>query len=192
MKLGPDGESFRRQLAYWAIRGVICAAPSFWFAVQVGYKSRSQIVAMAAAVVTFVVGLTWTTSLPGYRDKIGETPFGRWLRLATTLRTSWALLGIAAFAAEAAISRSLTVLTTIFIYPDFCIGMLSVVTVESLTKNIHRAANGSATSFGGTYFTTLLHGTLMALTLAIMAGGLMVLSRLARAWPRRIGVADAK
>lgn len=46
---------FRRELAGWAISGVLCALPSAYWALMVGFKEPAELCAMAAGIALCVV-----------------------------------------------------------------------------------------------------------------------------------------
>ena len=112
MRRWPDRTEFRRQLTAWAVRGVLCGAPSFCWATMICGRGREEMAAMAAGVATYVVGFAWVTSLPGYVSRTGGTAFGSALRWAADLRAG---------------------LAPLFFYgPDLVLGLLSVGAVKWL------------------------------------------------------------
>jgi hypothetical protein len=162
----PERMEFRRQLTAWAVRGVFCAAPSFYWATVICGRGREETAAMAAGVATYVVGFAWVTSLPGYVSRVRGTRFGSALSCAANLRAGLA--------------------PAFFFGPDWILGAVAVGTVKSMVLSPTEASamGDGVRGFALTYATTLVQGALVSATMGVLAVPVLVVRGV---WQRAAG-----
>lgn len=144
----PEPEAFQRQLRAWSVRGVFCATPSFVMAVLIGLYHPLQVVAMLAAVATYILGFAWGTALPAY--PVHSEKEDRY----------WAL-NIAANARAA-------FFPVMFFGPDLFLGSIAVTTVAMFSEMNRFHLLCAETSFGQTYLIALTQGALVSLSILLL------------------------
>lgn len=157
----PSKRPFARHLAWWSVRGVLCAWMGFSQALQHGYSGRIEIAAMSAGVASVILLCAWGTALPFYAAVQGND-FGRALRIAANLRASVAVLALVGT------FLSVRELVAPAFALDLWTGMLAVTLVRS-TGGPEQLNAGNGESFGWTYFTTLVHGCLVVVMIVVLA-----------------------
>lgn len=140
MIASPDPEIFHARLVAWSIRGVLCAAPSFGWALFTEFQQPVQFGAMLAGIVTYVIAFAWATSLPAYCERVETSEFGWSFRVAANARAALAPL--------------------MFFGPDTFLGALSIWLIRQLAGPF-----ADAKSFGFTYAITVTQGALVSMTM---------------------------
>ena len=148
-----------RQIITWSAFAFLYAAPCFILARLTGFTSLAASCAMILGVVTWIAGLCAITSTWKWRNWEAGTNFGLGLNIGRYLRGSLAVLsGVGIFAGNLSPTLELVWATL----PDMWCGMMSLrITIGQ----DFRTVNGGA--FFVTYFTTLLTGFGVLLTLTI-------------------------
>ena len=165
MNLTFDPEVFRRQLVTWSIRGVLCAAPSWVWAMVIDFKRPFQLEAMFAGVASYVIAFAWATSLPTYCERVERGDFGWSLRWAANIRAGLAPM--------------------MFFGPDMFLGGASLRLVELLAHPISVAPFNDEKSFGFTYALTVTQGALVSITMFGLA--LIIWMVRTKCWERVFG-----
>ena len=106
----PLPQFFKQRRAAWGIRAVICALPSFFWAILTGFAHPVQLAAMGAGVATYAVAFGWVTSLPVYFERVEFGDFGWALRIAANTRAA--------------------ITPFMFLGPDVALGLLSLTVVQ--------------------------------------------------------------
>ncbi len=156
-----DANTFMDRLQFWAICGIICAAPSFIIAHDNDFDRR----AMAVGTLSYILLFAFVTSAPWYRARLGGSRLGRRLRLATLIRTGIAGVGLLGMG-MAAIGMKFP-LPIVVVTLDVATGAVAA----NVTEFVSEAAfgRGASRSFGWTLFTTLLQGAFVSIQLFILA-----------------------
>ncbi|MCW1884760.1 hypothetical protein OKA04_08470 [Luteolibacter flavescens] len=157
---------FPKQLGYWSLHCTLNALPSFYIAL-VGLNLAKQpvaIVAMLAAIATFIVLYATLTSLPGPLEDRSSL-LSRALWLGTKIRT-WI----------ACLSLLLVPVQGFFLMPDFWCGWAAVIVqnwiVDSLGLWRHGLGidrGGDSESFFAVYATTMLEGFIISFLLLFIS-----------------------
>lgn len=149
MKLDPEPLAFQAGLKAWAWRGGLCAAPSLVWAVMSNFQRPMQIAEMVMGVSTYVVGFAWVTALPVYRVRVEPGGFGWALRVAANLRAALA--------------------PVMFFGPDMFLGALAMAGVAWMGRTLGVVRDLPLAGAGWTYFTTLVQGALVSVSMVLLA-----------------------
>ncbi len=142
MRLVPEREHFRVSLAGWAIRGALCALPSFLWAVVAGLARPRQLSAMLLGLATWVVGCAWIAAQPEVRTRAMPGTFG------------WAM-------GNAAWIRALLA-PVMFAGPDLFLGLKAMQFAEWIFRWFGGLASGRESEFVTVLAVTLVQGALVA------------------------------
>jgi hypothetical protein len=176
-----DSERFPRELAGWGLRGVLCAASSFWWAWIAGFDSPAEIAGMAAGVIVWVALFAgfcvWHPSAGGR----GPAQLVPALKGAATIKFLLSAAGWAWFAVCSLFQNDHTILDAgfVFVMPDCMLGIASLGLVGAVSGgNVDSLPR--LDSFGWTALTTLVDGALFLGVIAALAGAVLLWWRY---WP---------
>jgi hypothetical protein len=162
--MNPDfAMDFLRQLRFWALHVPLNALPSFIIATRVFDfidKQPSAIVTMLAAIVLFIIGLAATVATVPDLNRDGH-PLTRGLRAAVACR-AWV----------SGLSAAMLVIAppSLMLIPDFWCGFFSAHIVEAFADVLHlRASDVETGNFIPVMLTTVVEGTIIAITIAMLA-----------------------
>jgi hypothetical protein len=170
-----ESERFPRELAGWGLRGVLCAASSFWWALVSGFNSPAEIAGMAAGVIVWVAlfaGFCVWQLTTGARGPAQLVPA---LKMAALIKFLLSAAGWAWFAICALFQSGTSVLDAglFLMMPDCLLGMASLALVGALGGG-KMDQLPRLDSFGWTALTTLVDGALFLVVIAALAGAVLL------------------
>lgn len=172
MNLKFDDARFGRELPLWALRGLLCAAPSAFWAVLTEFQHPVEIAAMVLVTALYIVGFAWFSAwdvmaaTPGRRQFVRALKMSVWIKMAMM-----AGLGCAA-ALLSGIGRDFGAWLS-GMMPDLCCGIGSLSLVGWLA-GARELGVGRLDSFGWTALTTLVQGGLISALIVGMAAAVLV------------------
>ena len=86
MKLTIDQARFNRELPLWAVRGVLCAAPSAFWAVIAEFKYPAEIAAMVLVTGLYITGFAWFSAWEVMAATAGRRQFVRALKMSAWIK----------------------------------------------------------------------------------------------------------
>lgn len=174
-----ESERFRAELPGWALRGMLCAASSAFWAVLAGFTSLAEITGMVAGVagwvVLFALGCAWLRLRGGgdWSRAVAALTWATWIKIGLTMAgwlLAWALSGLR-------LHGSWNGLVALPCVIDVLLGTLALGAVASLAGLRNAEAVAAADSFGCTALATVIEGALMAALIAALAAGVWVFGR---------------
>lgn len=167
------------ELAGWALRGLLCAVPSAFFAVIGGFNRPAQLVAMATGFAAYVMLFAGFCAARAMQRTEARERFVRTLKMSAWLKASL-LLGVA-LAWGLALLKCFPpggVLLGVGVVPDMWLGFCATWVVSWLTGVEGALQVGDLNSAPWTLLTTLLQGALVTGLLVALAGGMLGCRRL--------------
>lgn len=168
-----DSARFGPELGGWGIRGVFCAALSFWWALVAGFNSPQEIAGVIAGVAVWVVlfaaySAWWSGGLHPRGSRLVQA-----LKVAAWLRCGISALGWLFYALGTLGSRPDVIIDigTLGILPDGLPGYAAIAFVSALSGE---ANPGKLDSFGWTALVTVVDGALFAIVLGALAVGVLL------------------
>lgn len=183
-----ESETFQDELPGWALRGVLCALNSAFWAGVMGFQDPAEIAGMAAGVAFWVgafAGLcAWA---PG--------PMGRKLpQLAAALkRAAWIKIGLTAagwllLAGASALNMEGAEVMGMFGMIDTLLGMSALWVVSQVGSFPDIIQIPQVDSFGWTTLTTIVEGALMAALIGFIALAMLAWWRVQAEFVRQQGL----
>lgn len=172
MNLKFDDARFGRELPLWALRGVLCAVPSAFWAVLADFKHPAEIAAMIAGTGLCIAGFAWfsagevMTTTPGREQFVRALKMSAWLKAASLLGVGLTWIAVAVWHAPAGAGLALGVV------PDMWAGLGSLSLVGWLA-GVKELGLSQLDSFGWTLLATLVQGALISAELALLALGVI-------------------
>lgn len=167
MKFSFDREAFGRELPGWALRGVLCAAPSAFWAVLGEFQHPSEIAAMVLVTALYITGFAWLSAGEFMAATSGRRTFVQALKMS-----AWIKPATIVFLGSAGAIFSGRVLNPepwfAAMTPDMVCGLGSVSLVSWLA-GMRELGVARLDSFAWTALTTLVQGTLISGLLAMLA-----------------------
>lgn len=150
-----------RQLRHWSIYCTLNAFPAFCIAFLFLDLSKSPtgVLAMVAAIATFIFSFAVITSLPGPLSE-REHLLARALVLGTRIRAGMAVLSIPLL-----FTRALTLV------PDFLCGLMVVDLLKTPRAAFHFSKPSPSSPFFHVYLTTILVGLALTILLLLISFG---------------------
>lgn len=144
----PERDVLRQQLKLWAFRGGCCAAPSFLWALLVGFAKPAALLGIAAGVATWIAAYSLITALPVYRARVEGGAWGWALSVGANTRA--ALAPLMTFG------------------PDMFLGTVALNMVSRITGLRAIPYLKMEEVFSTTYLTTLVQGALISATMFLL------------------------
>ena len=140
-------------------------------ALAIGYNSGREIAALLAGVVTFVLSWTGVTALSILRTE-NKASLGYWIPLVAF---AWPVSSMGClFLTTRVLPHSvLTWAQPLFAVLEFPLlggGILALQIVEGVAKNFHGAVGPEVDSFGWTYLTVFIAGSLISMGVLLISG----------------------
>ncbi len=164
-----DSAAWRDELPGWAVRGVLCAANSAFWAWMLGFQAPVELAGMAAGVACwvgiFAVLCVWTP--PAARWAYPQ--FAAALKWAAGIKIGLTAAGWLGFAGASLVRTSGAEALAAFGMADVLLGMAALWMVSRVAgiPDIEQVAR--LDSFGWTALTTMVEGALMAVVIGLIA-----------------------
>lgn len=179
MKALREIAGFRAELPGWALRGGLCAAVSFVWALLMGFDAPAEIAGMAAGVAAWVVLFAGYCAWPGRAVRHGRQPIGRALKLAAWIKFGTSAAGGLFYLLLSLGPKNVLVsLGMVGVMPDWLLGLASISFVTRLS-GLSMDALGRADSFGWTALTTFVDGALFLAVIGVLAVAVLLWWRFA-------------
>ncbi|MBP9912226.1 MAG: hypothetical protein KBF26_02345 [Opitutaceae bacterium] len=170
---------------------MLCALPSAYWALMVGFKEPAELCAMAAGIALCVVLFAGFSASDAMRATAGRKKFVRALKMSAWIKCAL-LLGVGlAWVSAAWIKTEMVAWFVIGLAPDLWAGFGSLSFVGWLSGMKAGPELGQLNSFGWTLLTALVQGALISGLLVIMALVVLGYWRLLIRFKRDASVASA-
>ncbi len=172
MNLSIDQERFGRELPLWAVRGVLCAAPSVFWAVLCEFQHPVEIAAMVFVTALYIAGFAWFSAwevmaaTPGRREFVRALKMSAWLKPASVVGLSSVGLLFSGLGRNAGAWLCGMV-------PDLIGGIGALALVNRLAGTGDMGV-GRLDSFGWTALTALVQGALISGLVVALAAAVFV------------------
>jgi hypothetical protein len=172
MSLGFDDARFGRELPVWAARGILCAAPSAFWAVIAEFKHPAEITAMVLGTGLCIAGFAWFSAwevmaaTPGRRQFVRALKMSAWIKPATVIGLGGACALLSGMGLDAEP-------WFVGMAPDLGCGVGSLALVGWLA-GARDLGVGRLDSFAWTALTTLVQGGLVSGLLVMLAAAVLV------------------
>jgi hypothetical protein len=169
MKTLLTSEKFQTELPGWALRGVLCAANSAFWAWMMGFQQPEEIAGMVAGLAFWVAvfaGLCATTPL---LERLKQPQFGAALKRAAWIKIALTAVGWLAFVGASLVRTSGAEALAVFGMADVFLGMAALWLVSRAAGVSDLDQIGRLDSFGWTALTTIVEGALMAVAISAIA-----------------------
>lgn len=185
MSVMPESAEFRNELPGWAVRGVLCAANSAFWAWMLGFQAPVELAGMVAGVAVwagiFALLCVWSP-LPA---RWAHPQFAAALKWAAGIKIGLTAVGWLSFAVASHVRTSGAEALAALGMVDMLLGMAALWLVSRVAGIPDFDQVARLDSFGWTALTTMVEGALMAAVIGLIA--LLVL-----AWWRWGGLARLK
>jgi len=179
MKALMESDGFRAELPGWALRGGLCAAVSFAWALLMGFNSPIEIAGMAAGVAAWVVLFAGYCAWPGRAVRRGRQPVGRALKVASWIKIGTSAAGGLLYLVHSVGPRSAIMdFGIVGLMPDWLLGLAAMSLVTGIT-GLPMEALERADSFGLTALITFVDGALFLLVIGVLAVAVLLWWRFA-------------
>ena len=166
-----DSLLFRRELAGWAVRGALCAAPSASWATLSDFRHPREVAAMILVVGLFIAGFAWFSAWEAMGITFGRERFVRALKMSAWIKAAMVVAMIVAWVPLGGGKRYPVAWMLIGMPDMWCgVGSLSLVGWLAGVKNMEL---GRLDSFSWTALTTLVQGVLVTLQLLLLSLGVL-------------------
>ena len=181
MKALWESDEFRAELPGWALRGGLCAAVSFVWALLMGYNSPFEIAGMVVGVAAWVVLFAGYCAWPGRTVRRGGPSIGRALKVAAWIKFGTSAAGGLVYLLHAIGPRSAIMdFGVVGLMPDWLLGFAAVSVVAAISGLPMGALEG-ADSLGWTALITFVDGALFLLVIGVLASAVLLWWRFAPA-----------
>lgn len=157
---------FRAELPGWALRGVLCASTSAFWAVLMGFQAPAEIAGMvlgvAGWVAVFAAGCAWLQRSPRWQTTsvVAAIKWAAWIKIGLTAGCWLVYLGASAIG-----FKDMAMLGLI----DTLLGLFALMLVSFLAGMTDPETVATLDSLGWTALTTMTEGWLMTLVIAGIA-----------------------
>jgi len=164
-----ESAEFRAELPGWALRGLLCAATSAFWAALMGFQSPAEIAGMVAGfacwVAIFAAGCAWLRRSAhwGQTRVVAALKWGAWGKVGLTV-FAWLL-----FAGGGALQSDDLSQIGIVVSVDMLLGLAALALVAFAAGMGGPEAVPKPDSFGLTALTTVTEGLFMAMVIAGLA-----------------------
>ncbi|MBN8550420.1 MAG: hypothetical protein J0M12_13990 [Deltaproteobacteria bacterium] len=154
--------TFKSQLRFWASHALFCAAPSFLWALMIGFSSLTAISAMCCGIAVWVCLYAAASSSAWAMRRLPGTLLGRAIQLGAKARSVLAIVSICV-----ALVPGLGMVGAMFFYSDLYAGFISIQASSFMLNQPSPHYSTMEQSFGFlyTFLTTLVQGFLLSFTL---------------------------
>lgn len=168
MNAGFESARFQQELGGWVLRGVLCAAVSFGWALVAGFTAPAEIAGMAAGVAAWAGIFAAVCACPGrwftHRPKlVPALKVAAWIKFALSA-AGGAVFWLSSLGAQATILD----VGIVGVMPDAFMGMLALGLV-GVASGHGGDQLPKLDSFGWTAATTFVDGILFALVIGLVA-----------------------
>ena len=173
MNAAVDRNRFERELAGWAVRGVLCAVPSAGWAFAAEFNCPAEYAAMTAGTAVWIAAFAGFSAWEAMQATAGRERFMRALKMAAGIKAAL-LVGVAiAWASAAGLKTPVGLWLGLGVFPDVWAGLGSVWLVSQPAGVGESLSLGQLNSFGWTLATTLVQGALISVPLVTLALGVL-------------------
>ncbi len=160
------------ELAGWGLRGVLCAASSFWWALVAGFNAPVELAGMAVGVGVWVALFAGFCVWHGLAERCGPSRLVPALKIAAWIKFSLSAGGWAVFALYSLLHNATTILDAgfLFVMPDCVLGMAAVGIVSTISGTNRFEQQDS---FGWTALTTVVDGALFVIVIGALAAAVL-------------------
>jgi len=169
MKTLLASEEFHAELPGWALRGVLCAANSAFWAVMMGFQQPTEIAGMVAGVASWVAVFAGLCARTRLADRLRQPRIGAALKRAAWIKIGLTAAGWLSVAGTSLIRASGAEALAVFGMADVFLGMASLWLVSQAAGVSDIDQVGRLDSFGWTALTTIIEGALMAAVIGLIA-----------------------
>lgn len=160
MNLSIDHEAMGRELPLWSMRGILCAAPSAFWAVMVEFQHPAEIAAILLVTMLYIAGFAWfaawdaMAATPGRRQFVRALKMSAWIKPATVVvfGSAGALFSGRVLSPDPWFAA---------VTPDMLCGLGSV-SLTSWLAGVGELGVARLDSFAWTALTTLVQGALIS------------------------------
>lgn len=174
MKTLLESAEFQGELSGWAVRGVLCALNSAFWAFMLGFQQPAEFAGMAVGVAfwvaVFAVLCAWTPRAGWWR----QPRFGAALKRAALIKIGLTAAGWLCFAAASQVRTSGAEALTMLGMVDMLLGLAALWVVGLACGLSDPSQVAALDSFGWTALTTVVEGALMAALIGGIALGVLV------------------
>lgn len=173
MKAVIESVRFPAELGGWALRGGLCAAVSFCWALLTGFNSPFEIAGMVAGVAAWVALFAVYCAWQDLAVCRGGKLFVRALKVAAWIKSGTSAAGgVLLLLCSLGTKETMIDLGIVGVMPDCMLGMASIFLVSGIS-GLQMEALERADSFGWTALITFVDGALFLAVIGVLA--LMVL-----------------
>lgn len=188
-----ESERFPRELAGWGLRGMLCAASSFWWALVSGFDSPAEIAGMTAGVIVWVAlfaGFCVWHRTAGARGPAQLVPA---LKIAAMIKFLLSAAGWVWFAICSLFQGGTSILDAgmILVMPDCLLGLVSLALVGAVSGGKSDQLP-RLDSFGWTALTTIVDGALFVVVTATLAVAVLLWWRFGPELRRRLKLSPTR
>lgn len=169
MKTLLASEEFQAELPGWALRGVLCAANSAFWAVMMGFQQPAEIAGMAAGVAFWVVVFAGLCACTPLAERLRQPRIGAALKRAAWIKIGLTAAGWLSLAGASLMRASGAEVLAMLGMADVLMGMASLWLVSRAAGVPDIDQLGRLDSFGWTALTTVVEGALMAVVIGALA-----------------------
>lgn len=149
MTRAANGSGFGGRLLVWSGWGLLCAAPSFVWALQIGFGRIEALAGMAAGIAFYVLIFAWFTSRPAVRTRVDASGLSRALHWAAGLRAAGSMLTLG--------------------YADLALGAVALQAVARSGRFVPPGVSEGGDALLAAFLITLVQGGLIVATLLLLA-----------------------
>lgn len=130
-----ESTCFPREVGGWALRGVLCAASSFWWALAVGFTDPAEIAGMLGGVLIWIVCFAgfcvWRrgSGVPGGERFVSALKIAAWIKFLLTAG-GWAVFAVSLLFKD---DNLILGAGGVFMLPDCLLGLAAVGIVSGLS-----------------------------------------------------------
>jgi hypothetical protein len=169
MKAVIESEWFARELGGWGLRGVLCAAVSFGWALVAGFTAPVEIAGMVAGVAAWVAIFAVVCAWPAQSRITCPAKWVPALKVAAWIKFAFSAAGGAVFwASSLGVQNTILDAGIVGVMPDALMGMLALGLVGVVSGHGGDQLP-KLDSFGWTALATFVDGILFALVIGVLA-----------------------
>jgi hypothetical protein len=173
-----------RDLPFWTLHGVACAAPSFFIAFISGFSTFESTFAMTLGVIMLILFYTWLSSNKFFSIAKDGQPFSRSIRIAAHLRALYSCISFVAFFGM--FQSKFIVITMLDVYTGYGALWITHFVLDPTNISFNPATNDFLqndflTTFLNTLITGILFSVIFIFFVVFVRFIFLVLSKLFRA-----------
>lgn len=176
---------FARELGGWALRGVLCAAPSMWWA-QVGdFNGPAEITGMFTGIACWVVAFAAFSRWCGAARVVAALKTGAWLKIVLSA-AGWLTFALCSAANS---NPALVDAGILGILPDSLMGVAAIRIVSAIAGTNRLETLDSA---GWTSLITIVDGALFAFAISVLAVAVLLWWQFSPALLRKLKISPVR